>query len=90
MSPRRNQLNNLAHLFRIKVAMHMSQYAERMKVFIAEEKLSGSSLESIKKMREDPKSTLSLEKEALNKSIKREVAGLMNKVNTRAYEVGLK
>lgn len=89
MSPRRQSINNLAHLFRAKLKMHLSQYAERMKLFLAEERLSGSTLKSIKEMKEDPKSTLNLEREALNKALKKEVAGFMNKVNTRAYEAGL-
>ncbi len=89
MSPKRQRVNNQAHLFRTKLEMHLRHYAERMKLFIAEERLSGSTVKSIKEMRDDPKSTLSLEREALNKSLKKEVAGFMNKTYTKAYEAGL-
>ncbi len=54
MSPKRQRVNNQAHLFRTKLEMHLRHYAERMKLFLAEERLSGSTVKSIKEMREDP------------------------------------
>lgn len=81
--------NTLLQLFRLKIDMLLTQYAQKMKIFIADEKLAGSDLKGIKAVRDDPESTWNMEKEALNKAIKKEVAGLVNRVHITAYREGL-
>lgn len=81
--------NKYLELFRLKVEAAMSQHADKMKIFIADEKLAGSDLEGIKALREDPESTWNMEKEALNKAIKKEVAGLINRIHITAYREGI-
>jgi len=72
-------------VFRVKVRFLMEQYAEKMRIFVAENKAAGSTPEAIKAMRENPLSRWAMEREALNKAIKREVAGLINRVHIAAY-----
>lgn len=67
----------------------MEQHAERMKLFIAEEKVQGSTATDIKKIRDDPESTWNAEKEKLKKFIKTEAAGLINRLHIKAYTAGL-
>jgi len=77
--------NEHLEFFRLKLALVISQWADRMKLFIAESRLMGNELEAIRKMRQDPESTWSLEREALNKAIKLEVAGLINRIHQAVY-----
>ena len=72
-------------IFRIKVRFLLEQYAARMRIFVAENKAVGMTPEAIKTMRENPLSRWAMEREALNKAIKREVAGLVNRVHIAAY-----
>jgi len=72
-------------VFRVKVRFLMEQYAAKMKIFVAENKAAGMTPEAIKVMRENPLSRWAMEREALNKAIKREVAGFINRVHIMAY-----
>ena len=82
------KINDLKVL-RVKMATHMSQYVERMKIFMAEEKLAGSSIQEIRKIRDDPLSSWSKERNALKNEIKRSVAGFINKIHAIAYQEDL-
>jgi hypothetical protein len=72
-------------VFRVKVRFLLEQYAAKMRIFVAENKAAGMTPEAIKAMRENPLSRWAMEREALNKAIKREVAGLINRVHIAAY-----
>ena len=76
-------------LLRVKLATHLNHYAERMKIYMAEEMLAGSSIQEIRKIREDPFSSWTKERKALNKQIKRSAAGFINKIHSIAYQKGL-
>lgn len=69
--------------------MLISNYVERMKLFIAEEALAGSGKADIRAMREDPESNWNKEKEGLNKEIKKEVAGVINMIHSSTYLEGV-
>jgi hypothetical protein len=77
-------------LFRQKAALLLETYAKKMKIFIEEESLAGSGAAEIRKMREDPESGWSKEREAVNKDLKREAAGIVNLVHITAVMDGLK
>jgi hypothetical protein len=77
--------NEHLEFFRIKAALAIEQWADRMKIFIAESRLMGNELEALRKIREDPESTWSAEREALNKALKLEVAGLVNRIHQAVY-----
>jgi len=77
-------------VFRVKVRFLMEQYAAKMRIFVAENKAAGMTAEAIKAMRENPLSRWAMEREALNKAIKREVAGLINRVHIAAYTQEMK
>ena len=79
------KVNDLKVL-RVKIATHLSQYVERMKIFMVEEKLAGSSIPEIRKIREDPLSSWSKERNALKNQIKRSAAGFINKIHAIAYQ----
>ena len=72
-------------VFRVKVRFLMEQYAAKMRIFVVENKAVGMTPKAIKAMRENPLSRWAMEREALNKAIKREVAGLINRVHIAAY-----
>jgi len=72
-------------VFRVKVRFLLEQYAEKMRIFVVENKAVGATPEAIKAMRENPLSRWAMEREALNKAIKREVAGFINRVHIMAY-----
>ena len=76
--------NKHLEFFRVKLALIINQWADRMKLFIAENRLMGNELEALQKMRKNPEGTWSFEREALNKAIKLEVAGLINRVHQAA------
>jgi len=76
-------------VLRVKLATHFSQYVEKMKIYMAEEKLAGSSIQEIRKIREDPLSSWSKERQALKNDIKRSVAGFINKIHAIAYQEDL-
>lgn len=84
----KSKINDLKVL-RVKLATHLSQYVERMKIFMAEEKLAGSNIKEIRKIREDPLSSWNKEKNALKNEIKRSIAGFINKIHAIAYQEGL-
>jgi len=77
--------NEHLEFFRVKAALLIGQWADRMKLFIAENQLMGSELGALRKARRDPESTWAAEREALNKALKMEVAGLINKISQTAY-----
>ena len=76
-------------LLRVKMAIHLSQYVEKMKIYMAEEMLAGSNIQEIRKIREDPLSSCSKERQALKSQIKRSVAGFINKIHAIAYQEDL-
>ena len=73
-------------VLRVKLATHLSQYVEKMKIYMAEETLAGSSIGEIRKIRDDPLSSWSKERNALKNEIKRSVAGFINKIHAIAYQ----
>ncbi|OQB57131.1 MAG: hypothetical protein BWX98_01620 [Candidatus Aminicenantes bacterium ADurb.Bin147] len=77
-------------LFRAKAGLVLDQWVDRMKVFIVENQIAGLSKAALREMRTNPTSRWALEREALRKAIKREVAGLVNRVHTQAYIEELK
>jgi hypothetical protein len=77
--------NEHLEFFRVKAMLMIEQWADRMKLFIAENRLMGNELAALRKMRHDPESTWSIEREALNKAIKLEVAGLINRLHQAVY-----
>jgi len=77
--------NEQLELFRLKLRMLMEQWMQKMKVFVAENKVMGMELEGIKRMKESEKSTWAAEKEALNKAIKFEAGGLINRIYQASY-----
>ena len=84
------RVKNQIDLFRVNIALIMRHHADLMKIYIMHEKLSGASLENIKKTREDPLSSWNKEKAGFNNAIKREVAGLINEIHQIAYLEPLK
>lgn len=72
-------------VFRIKVRFLLEQYTAKMRIFVAENKAAGATQGAIKAMRENPMSRWAMEREALNKAIKREVAGFINRVHIAVY-----
>ena len=83
--PKINELKVL----RVKLTTHFSQYVEKMKIYMAEETLAGSSVQEIRKISEDPLSSWSKERQALKNQIKRSTAGFINKIHSIAYQEGL-
>jgi len=81
--------NSRLELFRQKAALLLETYAKRMKIFITEEGLAGSGAAEIRKMMKDPESSWNKEREALNKDLKREAAGLINLIHLTAIMEGL-
>jgi hypothetical protein len=77
--------NGHLEIFRVKVAMLMDQYTDRLKLFVAENKLMGASPASLKDQREREFSRWTMNRDKLGKDIKHEVAGLVNKVYLTAY-----
>jgi phage FluMu gp28-like protein len=82
--------NDALEIFRLKSALIMTQWADRMKVFVVENKIAGLSLEALKDARMNPNSKWSMERDALTRAIKREVAGLVNRIHFQAYLAGIK
>ncbi len=78
-------MNKNIALFRKKLQLLLSQFGDNMIVFIAELKAMGTSNADIAEMMEDPESTIGLERKALNRNIKSEVAGLVNLLHIEAY-----
>ncbi len=79
-----NENRQLA-VFRVKVGTRLEEYADRMKIFVAENAALGMKPEGIKAIRENPLSRWAWERERLIKDVKREVAGLINRVHIAAY-----
>ena len=77
--------NDHLELFRVKVGVLLTQYAERLKIYVAENKLMGLDAKALKEQRGRPLSRWAMNKEKLNREIKREVAGLINKLFLTAY-----
>jgi hypothetical protein len=72
-------------VFRLKARFLLEQHAQRMRIFVVENKAIGLTPEAIRALRLDPKSKWAQEREALIKAMKREVAGLINRVHLAAY-----
>lgn len=70
--------------------MLMEQFAQKMRLFIVVNKAAGMTDGALHEMRLDPKSRWAMEREALNKAIKRETAGLVNRVHIESYMTGMK
>lgn len=81
--------NDQLEIFRLKIQVAMENYVNKMKIFIADEKLAGSSLGEIRKLREDNESAWNREKDALKRMMKIEAAGLINRLHIKAYLQGL-
>jgi len=81
--------NPQLEVFRTKVRLLLDQYADKMRLFVAENRALGMTSEGIRKIRLDPKSKWAQEREKLIKNIKREAAGLINVIHLTAYKKGL-
>lgn len=82
--------NDQLEIFRLKIRTAMRQYVDKMKIFIAEEKAAGSSIQDIKEMKADEYSSWNKEKDSLKRFIKQEAAGLINRLHIKAYLAGIK
>lgn len=79
-----NENRQLA-VFRVKADLSLETYAKRLKVFVAENLAMGMTREAVQAIVRDPLSRWAMEREKLIKDIKREVAGLINRVHIAAY-----
>lgn len=77
--------NRQLAVFRVKADLALETYAKRLKVFVAENLAMGMTKEAVKGLVSDPDSRWAMEREKLIKDIKREVAGLINRVHIAAY-----
>ena len=77
-------------VFRAKVALLLTQYGERLKVFIAEAKVKGLDMARVKDQRSAEFSRWTLNRDALGKAVKREAAGFINSLFHAAYLDGFK
>lgn len=82
--------NDYLQIFRLKIEALLNQYADKIKILIADNKLIGLSMSSIKEMKEREDSRWNLELKALNRAIKEEVGKLVNKIHIEGYLKGLK
>jgi hypothetical protein len=88
--PNPNAPNDLLAVTRLKIDLLISQYADRRKVFVVENRVKGASAESLKAQAGKDFSKWSMDWLALGKSIKRECAGLVNSAFMKAYLGGYK
>jgi len=72
-------------IFRIKVGLILEQHSTKMKVFLIENKLAGMTDTGLTLQMKDPLSKWSLEWDSLNRKIKSEVGGFINRLHIRAY-----
>lgn len=79
-----NENRQLA-VFRVKVGDILQNYADRLKILVTENAALGVPTEAIKAMKDNPDSRFGREREAMIKLVKREVAGLVNRVYIAAY-----
>jgi hypothetical protein len=70
--------------------MLMEQHGQRLRVFVAENKLTGLSLQALKEQKDAELSRWTFNRDKLKKEIKREVAGLVNKIFLATYHQGIK
>ena len=77
--------NRQLAVFRVKAGLLLDAYAKRMKVFVVENAALGMTPEGIKAMRDNPKAHWAWEREKLVKELKREAAGVVNRVHMAAY-----
>lgn len=82
--------NDILQIFRLKIELLLNQYADKTKILIADNKIIGLDLSSIKEMKEREDSRWNLELKALNRAIKSEVGKLVNKIHIDGYLKGLK
>lgn len=78
-------MNKNIALFRKKIQLLLSQFGDNMILAIAELKALGTPDKKIAEMLNDPKSTLYLKRNKLNKNIKSEIAGLVNRIHIEGY-----
>ena len=81
--------NDLLELFRRKTALIMEEHAKQTKLMVAENLRLGLSLGTIGRMMKDRESPMAQKRNNLNKAIKREVGGLVNRLHIEAYMKGL-
>jgi hypothetical protein len=81
--------NDALEIFRVKATLALSQWSDRMKVFIVENQAIGLSKEAIKKMRSNPESKWAGKQADLAKELKKAAAGLVNRVHMQAYRKGI-
>lgn len=82
--------NDILQIFRLKIELLLNQYSDKIKIMIAENKMIGLDLSSIKEMKEREDSRWNLELKALNRAIKSETGKLVNKIHIDGYLKGLK
>jgi hypothetical protein len=82
--------NDLISIFRLKVDLFIAQFADRRKVFVAENRVKGATVKSLKAQKDKDLSRWNMELGKLGKDVKREVAGLVNSAFMRAYLEGFK
>jgi hypothetical protein len=81
--------NDFLEIFRLKAAALMRAYVEQTKIFIVENRMMGMDAKALKALKEKEFSRWTFNREKLNKDIKREVAGLVNKLFITAYLQGI-
>ena len=81
--------NNQLELFRLKVRTILEQYRDNFKFLVAEYKLVGTPTKALANRKGDEKSRMNWEWEALRKTLKKECAGLINRIHIQAYKEGL-
>ena len=82
--------SDLLQIFRLKVDLLMSQYADRLKVAVVLNRIKGISNAAIKAQKERGLNRWDVELDKLKRDIKREVGGLIAGAFHRAYLDGLK
>jgi hypothetical protein len=81
--------NDFLEIFRLKVAALMRAYVEQTKIFIVENRMMGMDNAALKQLKEKEFSRWNFNREKLSKDIKREAAGLVNKLFITAYLRGI-
>lgn len=77
--------NRQLAVFRVKCAKELENYADRMKIFIVENVAIGMSIEAVRAIIRDPLSRWAMERETMIKHVKREAAGLINRIHIAGY-----
>lgn len=72
--------NPLVEALRATLTEQMEDYVRKTKIAVAKNRALGMSLEGIKAMRESPVSGWAARREVLNRDMKREVGGIVNRI----------